>query len=201
VKALETHYGGYRFRSRLEARWAVALTVAGIEWEYEPQGFECTRRLTAWGDESDTGFPYLPDFWLPRQKLWAEVKGSMDESDTLKVLDAAASLSTDDGIGCHDSGGYDMVILGPIKNQIPWILHMHEGTLFACLFGSEFQHCPWVWGEGWTVGGDGGRVDLGITRTAELLLAGSAESAPPGSLWGKALEAGRKARFEHGEHG
>lgn len=54
VRALETEWRGYRFRSRLEARWAVFLTALNIEWEYEPEGFEFSN-----GDR------YLPDFWLP----------------------------------------------------------------------------------------------------------------------------------------
>ena len=37
----------------------------GIDWEYEPQGFELS-----------TGEPYLPDFWLPTFSggMWVEVK-------------------------------------------------------------------------------------------------------------------------------
>ncbi len=30
IKPIETYYDGYRFRSRLEARWAVFFKVAGI---------------------------------------------------------------------------------------------------------------------------------------------------------------------------
>ncbi len=40
ITAIETHYKGFRFRSRLEARWAVFFDTVGIEWQYEPQGFE-----------------------------------------------------------------------------------------------------------------------------------------------------------------
>lgn len=50
IKAIETRYAGCRFRSRLEARWAVFFDRLGIEWEHEPEGFE-----TSAG-------PYLPDF-------------------------------------------------------------------------------------------------------------------------------------------
>jgi hypothetical protein len=39
LKPIETFYRGYRFRSRLEARWAVFMDAAGIVWEYEPEGF------------------------------------------------------------------------------------------------------------------------------------------------------------------
>jgi len=62
IKAIETIYDGYRFRSRLEARWAVFFDAAGIEYEYEKEGFKL-----------DSGW-YLPDFWLPKQLQWIEIK-------------------------------------------------------------------------------------------------------------------------------
>ena len=71
MKAIETTYKGYRFRSRLEARWAVFFDTLGIEWEYEKEGFEF-----------DDGTRYLPDFWLPGLQCWIEIKGehpSVDE--------------------------------------------------------------------------------------------------------------------------
>jgi len=39
IKAIETVYNGYKFRSRLEARWAVFFDALGIEYEYEKEGF------------------------------------------------------------------------------------------------------------------------------------------------------------------
>lgn len=54
IKAIETHYKGYRFRSRLEARWAVLFDALNIEWEYEKEGYVLKRAGR-----------YLPDFWLP----------------------------------------------------------------------------------------------------------------------------------------
>lgn len=63
IKAIETRYKGYRFRSRLEARWAVFFDALGIQWEYEKEGY----------DLGDAGW-YLPDFWLPQVEMWAEVK-------------------------------------------------------------------------------------------------------------------------------
>lgn len=62
-KAIETHYNGYRFRSRLEARWAVFFDHAHIKYEYEPEGFEL-----------DDGTRYLPDFYLPEDDYYVEVK-------------------------------------------------------------------------------------------------------------------------------
>jgi hypothetical protein len=63
IKPLETYYNGYKFRSRLEARWAVFFTELRIIFEYEKEGYNL----------GDNGC-YLPDFWLPEFKLWVEVK-------------------------------------------------------------------------------------------------------------------------------
>jgi hypothetical protein len=63
MKAIETEYNGYRFRSRLEARWAVFFDALEIGYEYEPEGYDLG------------GLYYLPDFWLPDREYWIEVKG------------------------------------------------------------------------------------------------------------------------------
>lgn len=62
AKAIETHYAGYRMRSRLEARWARFFDAMWFSWEYEPEGFALPSG------------PYLPDFYLPRVKMWCEAK-------------------------------------------------------------------------------------------------------------------------------
>lgn len=64
MKPIETLYAGCRFRSRLEARWAVFFDTLGIKWEYEKEGY----------DLGDAGW-YLPDFWLPDLDSWFETKG------------------------------------------------------------------------------------------------------------------------------
>ncbi len=53
MKAIETEYKGYKFRSRLEARWAVFFDIMGIRWEYESEGIVLSN-----------GTPYFPDFYL-----------------------------------------------------------------------------------------------------------------------------------------
>lgn len=65
IKAIETNYAGYRFRSRLEARYAVFFSALGIEWEYEVEGYVLP-----------DGTCYLPDFWLPTFNggMYVEVK-------------------------------------------------------------------------------------------------------------------------------
>lgn len=63
IKAIETSYKGYRFRSRLEARWAVFFDALRIKWLYEPEGFEF-----------EDGTKYLPDFYLPQYGSYVEIK-------------------------------------------------------------------------------------------------------------------------------
>lgn len=74
IKAIETVYKGYRFRSRTEARWAVFFDALDVRWEYECEGY----------DLGPLGW-YLPDFWLPDQGWFAEVKpGVFSETETAK---------------------------------------------------------------------------------------------------------------------
>lgn len=64
IKPIETRAYGHRFRSRLEARWAVFFESLGVQWEYEPEGFDLE------------GVPYLPDFRVTTGDLvyWYEIK-------------------------------------------------------------------------------------------------------------------------------
>jgi hypothetical protein len=99
LRPIETHYRGCRFRSRIEARWAVFFDALGIKWSYEPEGFSLRfdyedlasswmEALDITEDELlDEGFPqtfkhldgkeysYLPDFYLPELHSWVEIKG------------------------------------------------------------------------------------------------------------------------------
>lgn len=75
--AIETEYAGHRFRSRLEARWAVFFDHLDIKWLYEPQGYDLR------------GPQYLPDFWLPELGVWVEVKGAATEYDAVLMREAA----------------------------------------------------------------------------------------------------------------
>ncbi len=79
IKAIETRYNGYHFRSRLEARWAIFFDALGIEWEYEKEGY---------GLQSGK---YLPDFWLPQVSMWAETKPFQGPEPTIAELQALIS--------------------------------------------------------------------------------------------------------------
>ncbi len=76
MKAVETKYDGHRFRSRLEARWAVFFNTLGIAYQYEPEGFDLGENY-GW---------YLPDFYLPDQGYYIEIKGDRPtEKEQTKV--------------------------------------------------------------------------------------------------------------------
>lgn len=86
MRAIQTRYHGCHFRSRLEARWAVFFDSLGVPWEYEPQGFEFPYPGGTTADR------YLPDFWLPRQEVWIEIKGvypTETEQDLLRLVVAS----------------------------------------------------------------------------------------------------------------
>ena len=85
MKAIETKYKGYRFRSRLEARFAILFDQMNIDWDYEPEGFELPEM--GW---------YLPDFFVrypsetnqskkyPGAGYWIEVKGGVPTKEEAK---------------------------------------------------------------------------------------------------------------------
>lgn len=78
-------YNGYRFRSRLEARWAVFFDALGVKYEYEPEGYKLPN-----------GMCYLPDFKVKCYgtrgdknhpfDLYIEVKGMMTKKDADKIF-------------------------------------------------------------------------------------------------------------------
>jgi hypothetical protein len=63
LKAIDTRYANHLFRSRLEAKWSKYFDELATNWEYEKEGYDL-------GD----GLWYLPDFYFPDYKIYAEVK-------------------------------------------------------------------------------------------------------------------------------
>jgi hypothetical protein len=62
IKPIDTVHSGYKFRSRLEARWAVFFEAMDINYVFEKEGFDID------------GEWYLPDFWIPEWNCWIEIK-------------------------------------------------------------------------------------------------------------------------------
>ena len=123
IKPIETQYKGYRFRSRLEARWAVFFDYLEIKWLYEPEGFDL-------GD----GLYYLPDFYLPDLDLWIEVKGVMTQKDHQKLEAFARS-------------GREINALGNIPNENEdreiELGEFYDDT-FVRYFSGGGSDCPYI---------------------------------------------------------
>lgn len=89
VKAIDTIYKGYKFRSRLEARWAVFFDTLRVEYWYEKEGFELET-------ESGRKLYYLPDFFIPHLKAWIEIKGDEPNDDENLKAELLARASNQD---------------------------------------------------------------------------------------------------------
>ena len=135
IKSIDTHYKGYKFRSRLEARWAVFFDTLGLKWEYEKEGFEF-----------NDGTRYLPDFWLSEVKMWAEVKP--EEFNTTELV-KVHSLAKETGfpvlklIGVPENKSYEAIGYSTVEKNFfitEYCLtnHHNEGR-FYCNPGEETQ--------------------------------------------------------------
>jgi hypothetical protein len=193
IKAIETHYAGCRFRSRLEARWAVFLNHLDIEWDYEPEGFQFD------------GERYLPDFFLHEKKIFLEVKGAHTKAadDLDRYLRFAANLPYPHEIG--DDGG----IMGPaplyVVGNIPQKINALGAIRCLAPFGRALPK--------WLPPGQDAHLLFGLDESNPDLCV----EAPAGHViwqWANvfwrpashddvvaAAAAARSARFEHGESG
>lgn len=188
MSAIETWYRGYRFRSRLEARWACFWTHLETPLNYEPQGFVVRGR------------PYLPDFKLPNG-TWVEVKGAESELDHDLMEAAAEELPGDaDPI---------LLILGP--NPEPPGLNRGNWAWLGLSRVYDPAGNPVVVDRWWELGDDGWPWIARQTHctlpysegdsttpwlTPVLNMTGHVSLAVVG-----AYRAARSARFEHGESG
>lgn len=129
ITPIETLYKGYRFRSRLEARWAVFMDACGADWEYEPEGISAVSYAEPGLDLDEDGnvirYPaqtfstyYLPDFVVHNVKhvhlgrgksepcykpdygdVYIEVKGKPTFEDIYKIEKYVLSSFMDDLAG------------------------------------------------------------------------------------------------------
>lgn len=135
IKAIETIYNGYRFRSRLEARWAVFFDALGIEYEYEPEGLVLS-----------DGSMYLPDFYLPQFYCYFEVKrrgikNTKEGAEAIKKISDGMNTDSWAGVICFgDPVDHDMMLFcqamtdsggGPYEGKA--IFGYYPGTQKPCL--------------------------------------------------------------------
>lgn len=201
IKAIETNYMGCRFRSRLEARWAVFFDALGWSWEYEKEGYV----LGCY--EGENPRPWLPDFEIitpSGQHFYVEVKGDPDSFADGEWL---ARFDFDGGPpGFQDCGWSDkydktskpLLLLGDIPRfngdnvtfYAPVIVHYkgvrgHLGKLTA---SGVYTEPDFYWDY---IGGGGYGV-----KDFQIL---SYYQQTPDPAVNRALRAASGARFEHGE--
>lgn len=192
IKPIETFYNGYRFRSRLEARWAVFFDALGVEYEYEPEGFKLP-----------SGKCYLPDFKVKCYgkrgsindtpfDLWIEVKGIMTKEDAGKIYEFVHSVNESDEINVFPNpvlivsnipqkgNSHDSYALHAYEGMnetgvIPFNYETIDGDYFAA-YPAAFKGKFYLWGD------DSNYIDYDIVPDVE-----------------RAYAIARQARFEHGE--
>ena len=183
IRPIETRYAGCRFRSRLEARWAVFFDYLGIRWTYESQGFKLPdRRL------------YLPDFFLTESQIYVEVKGDLGKLD-ISLLEAFV---------LH--GERELIIVGPLPEP-PGPKHSWSWVKLEAVPEEQGGPPTMVWSQSTAF------TPSGPTRTdtsgADPYECGSVAEilVPEIGMYTQSLEedaayrAARSARFEHGECG
>lgn len=196
MRAIETTYKGYRFRSRLEARWAVFFDALGVPYEYELQGY----------DLGEAGL-YLPDFYLPTINLFVEVKGRSPTQDEIHKLEA---LTTHTGCDSTFRVGEPMrgVMVAEDRLGKYYAAPGYGGDMWCCSYmdpeASErgfgwdgpylFCVCPKCGKVGLEFDGRGARV-CGWQACVQD------DKSYSGDHWRirSAALAARGARFEHGE--
>ncbi|WP_369064760.1 PDDEXK family nuclease [Burkholderia gladioli] len=183
IRAVQTRYAGYRFRSRLEARWAVFFDALGIRWEYEPEGFEL-----------GFGERYLPDFFLRVSAevearrgwqgkgygYWAEIKAEMPTGDEIRKLEAV----------CRSTQHHGYLFYGT-PGENPWLNidfrpPQLEGRAAVDAFTKQF-------------GKPGFKLQEHLHLAAIISMCANGSDAP--EAVDAAINAARGARFEFGESG
>ena len=171
MKAIQTEYNNYKFRSRLEARWAVFFDSLSIDYLYEPEGF---------GNEVAR---YLPDFhfqnglWVdgldtPLPNIRVEIKPNLDLADAERTKIAEFLKQTDN---------YILLIGGDPSHKTAMRLLHHVQHL-----GWQAEFVRWDVLEN-------GQIGLCEVDSAEI------NPQPPSTAQlTQAFKTARQARFEYG---
>lgn len=188
IRPIETRYKGYRFRSRLEARWAVFFDALELNWEYEPEGY-------------DLGFGqlYLPDFLVRAadgDSHWVEVKGVKPTADEDRKLKTLCSMTGRQGCFLVGAPGTDQLDGG----RAPFALF--NRTHVALEIGDK-RNCSELGARGdvrcvMDIGSDRISFDHEGDR---YYLDSLHEARAQSNRVATAVAKARSARFEHGECG
>lgn len=198
MKPIQTCYDGYRFRSRLEARWAVFFNAAGIPYVYEPEGFKLSN-----------GAYYLPDFYLPWFKLYIDIKPDFESESAYKEIKEKLECLYYDGYEKEIVTG--LFIGDPLTNKMSvFITDATDGSAGEGWWNASFVEGAWYRRE------DENNTDYGYTKHWITINLGeptdtrwrvfcrdnyecSGQCLSQRSDFAEAKTKARQARFEHNE--
>lgn len=209
IKPIETYYNGYRFRSRLEARWAVFFDTLGVKYEYEPEGFALPSgrcylpdfRVKCYGCRGKyplSAYEILPFSEPPEPPkpfdLYIEVKGKMTQEDADRIKEFSGTWKEAKGISYFEiqnpvlivgnipplDGSSDSEAVGAYKEMDGVDIYPFN---YELIDGDHFAAYPAAHnGYFYLWGDDSNYIDKDDRPAVE-----------------KAYAAARIARFEHGE--
>ncbi len=173
IKPIPTTYAGVKYRGRSEARWGLFFDALRIPFQYEFDGFALR-----------TG-AYLPDFWLPDQRVFLEVKGTeptLEEEEKCAELTRATEANVLIAVGAPEE-----------RFQITWFDRDGKREDTYVWAADQIVECGFwlVCEDPDDLGGTGHSSWIGPRRTALY---------PRGPMFSGALEqayaAARSARFD-----
>ena len=176
MQALKTFYNHNKYRSRLEAKWAVYFDQMGVKFEYEPAGFNIGHKC------------YLPDFYLPELDTYIEVKPESGDRDQV-FNDMVAMIE----IGASSIGKCLAVFGDPLNHKLMAAGRIDDGEKWSDDFSEWCAICFYK---------ESGKTSIGATFNltgAEKV--SSKLSKKPRSIienYKQKIYA-RFAQFEHGE--
>lgn len=200
IKPIETNYRGYRFRSRLEARWAVFFDQLNLKWEYEPEGYRLAN-----------GQGYLPDFRVvsPQGNVtWYEVKPTGGGSDS-KMEEFEDSHAGDGGLTSFITLQGDPY--GLLMEWRKWAVCPRCGLIAQPAYGCDFRQddeilvgcrpCDMNTPDGGGHPNEEGLFCRVRPHKGYVVVDSALECAFYALKIENACVAARSARFEHGENG
>lgn len=217
IQPIQTMYRGHKFRSRLEARWAVFFDHLKIKYEYEAEGYKNPNTASIKAitnlkealpaqEASLVNIPvvdtWLPDFWLTEEDILVEIKPcsfweSLDDGGIpdkqYKFFTKFASILNK----------HIFLIIGTVSPGEYGILWFRKGTGLP-------EGGVWVWAqcrkciEGIYLSSTHGWAEQIFSCADDCKT-----NNPVGMYWPlenngrilNALNAAKSARFEHGEKG
>lgn len=195
LKIKDTYYKGYRFKSRLEARWAVFFDECGVDWEYEPEEYDL-----------GNGLSYLPTFKLhgisgrDGGDIFVEVKDVMDE-DTAAKINRFVELGMGNSLKIEKSGTAVLIVGRIPSGQTISEIDSKVEDMAYC--SSPYMGFKWPHFFNFeTIDGDDFAAHPGVNKQGKFELFGDDSSYLEERDDGKTFKAfikARQARFEFGE--